>query len=223
MNVAFAAQSSSSDPFESISGFFDSGVWSVAQFLIQAFVFLLWISLIWWTYQDARRRTHSPGFIWGAVALSTVIPFLGTVIYLVLRPPEYLDDARERELELIALERRLGVIGDEEGQRLMGRIMEREGVSSGSAPNVSTALREAGAATREDIRDLDLRLTELEFRLRADRSPDGAARKGVEPGVRSSRPTARTIEPPDTGGDTGRGMIRRIRRSVNPDPEARID
>jgi hypothetical protein len=222
VNVASAAGSSaaksSSDPFESISNFFSSSVWGVAQFLIQVFVFLLWISLIWWTYQDARRRTHSQGFIWGAVALSTLIPFLGTVIYLVLRPPEYLDDARERELELIALESRIGASGDEESQRLMGRIMEREGVSGGK-PGIQNALREAGAATREDIRDLDLRLTELEFRLRKERSPEGAARTRVEPGT---RPSARSVEAGE-GGDTGRGMIRRIRRSVNPDPEARID
>jgi hypothetical protein len=42
-------------------------------------------------------------FFWGAVAL--LVPFLGTLIYLIVRPPEYLLDSRERELEVAVLER----------------------------------------------------------------------------------------------------------------------
>jgi hypothetical protein len=44
-------------------------------------------------------------FFWGAVAL--LVPFLGTLIYLIVRPPEYLLDSRERELEVAVLEREL--------------------------------------------------------------------------------------------------------------------
>ena len=36
-----------------------------------------------------------------------VFPFLGTVVYLIVRPPEYLEDVRERELEMQAAEARL--------------------------------------------------------------------------------------------------------------------
>jgi predicted amidophosphoribosyltransferase len=36
-----------------------------------------------------------------------VPPFLGPIIYLFFRPPEYLDDVRERELEIKAMEERL--------------------------------------------------------------------------------------------------------------------
>ena len=56
-----------------------------------------------------------------------VIPFLGTIIYLIVRPPEYLDEARERELELLALEQRLGELGDAEGKEIVGRMLAREG------------------------------------------------------------------------------------------------
>jgi heme exporter protein D len=41
-----------------------------------------------------------------AVAVS-LFPFVGTVIYMVVRPPEYLEDVRERELEVQASEARL--------------------------------------------------------------------------------------------------------------------
>jgi RNA polymerase subunit RPABC4/transcription elongation factor Spt4 len=36
-----------------------------------------------------------------------IFPFLGTLVYLIVRPPEYELDARERELELAVLEREL--------------------------------------------------------------------------------------------------------------------
>ena len=118
--------SDSSDPFESISNFFDSGLWSAISILLRVFVVLLWLALIYWTYQDARRRIEAPGPIAACVALSVLIPFLGTVIYLIVRPPEYLDEARERELELLALEQRLGELGDAEGQQIVGRRRSQE-------------------------------------------------------------------------------------------------
>ena len=39
--------------------------------------------------------------------LGLVPPFLGPIIYLFFRPPEYLEDVRERELEIRAIEERL--------------------------------------------------------------------------------------------------------------------
>src|SRR3954452_11775757 len=154
--------SDSSDPFESISNFFDSGLWSAISIMLRVFVVLLWLPLVYWAYQDARRRIEAPGPIAACVALSVLIPFLGSIIYLILRPPEYLDEARERELELLALEQRLGELGGVEGQEIVGRILAREGLQPGGDPAaVQRALRQAGAASQDDVRDLDLRLTEL--------------------------------------------------------------
>ena len=45
------------------------------------------------------------------VAVATVlgiVPFIGPLIYMLFRPPEYLEDVRERELEIKAMEKRLG-------------------------------------------------------------------------------------------------------------------
>ena len=44
--------------------------------------------------------------MWTAVALG-LIPFVGPLIYMLFRPPEYIDDVRERELEIKAMEERL--------------------------------------------------------------------------------------------------------------------
>jgi len=40
--------------------------------------------------------------------MASLFPYVGTIIYVILRPPEYLEDVRERELEIRAIETRLG-------------------------------------------------------------------------------------------------------------------
>lgn len=210
--------SGTDDPFESISSFFDSGLWSAITVLLQIFVVLLWLALAYWTYQDARRRIEQPGLIAGAVALSVLIPFLGSVIYLIIRPPEYLDEARERELELLALERRLGELGDEEGQELVGKLLAREGLGNDPA-SVQRALRQAGVASLDEVRDLDIRLTELEFRMRLfDRATVPGEGGEPPPATERSRERRRSRDLPETtAGDTGRtGRWRRPRRDQEP-------
>jgi hypothetical protein len=207
--------SGSSDPFESISNFFDSSLWSAISIMLRVFIVLLWLALVYWTYQDARRRIVAPGPIAACVALSVLIPFLGTIIYLIVRPPEYLDEARERELELLALEQRLGELGDAEGQQIVGRMLAREGVTADPA-NLARALRQQGVASYDDVRDLDQRLTELEFRLRmaADRSaPPRDVNDPIPASERAAAREATRRRPAE--GDTGRTRWRRPR----PDPD----
>ena len=71
--------------------------------LLILFLVVVYLALIWWTYLDARRRIEDPVLIACATAAS-VFPFLGTVVYTILRPPEFLEDREERELELRAAE-----------------------------------------------------------------------------------------------------------------------
>jgi hypothetical protein len=94
----------SSDPFQSASDFFGSTAWSIALLLIQVFAVALWLALAYWVYQDARRRFENSGAISACVAIALIIPFLGALVYLFIRPPEYLTDAHDRELETLALE-----------------------------------------------------------------------------------------------------------------------
>ncbi|MGH2834568.1 MAG: zinc ribbon domain-containing protein [Solirubrobacteraceae bacterium] len=80
---------------------------SLAIDLLILFLVVLYGSLVYWTYADARRRIADPVLIGCATLASLILPFVGTIIYMIVRPPEYLEDARERELDLQAAEARL--------------------------------------------------------------------------------------------------------------------
>src|SRR5918994_7618540 len=67
---------------------------------------VVWFALIYWTYSDARRRIDDPMLVACATA-AALFPFIGTIVYLIVRPPEYLDDVRERQLEMAAAQARL--------------------------------------------------------------------------------------------------------------------
>jgi hypothetical protein len=69
-------------------------------------VFVLYFATIYWTYADARRRIFDPMLV-GCATAASLFPFVGTIVYMILRPPEYLEDVRERELEMQAAEARL--------------------------------------------------------------------------------------------------------------------
>jgi hypothetical protein len=88
-----------------VFGIESSGLNLVVDLLI-LFVAVLYFSLIYWTYTDARRRIEDPMLV-GCATAASLFPFVGTIIYMILRPPEYLEDVRERELEAQATEARL--------------------------------------------------------------------------------------------------------------------
>jgi hypothetical protein len=70
-------------------------------------VVVLWLATAFWTFKDARRRIRDPWFVALATLIGLFPPFLGPIIYLFFRPPEYLQDVHERELEIKAMEQRL--------------------------------------------------------------------------------------------------------------------
>jgi uncharacterized Zn finger protein (UPF0148 family) len=80
----------------------DGGVGLIVNLLI-LFLIVVYLALIYWTYLDARRRIEDPVLIMCAT-LASVFPYLGTIVYTILRPPEFLEDREERELELRAAE-----------------------------------------------------------------------------------------------------------------------
>jgi hypothetical protein len=75
--------------------------------LLILFLVVIWAALVYWTYADARRRIEDPMLIGCAAVASVLFPFVGTIVYAIVRSPEYLDDVRERELEMQAAEARL--------------------------------------------------------------------------------------------------------------------
>jgi len=74
------------------------------------FLVVIWAALIFWTYADARRRLDDPMLIACATAAS-LFPFVGTIVYTIVRPPEFLDDVRLRELEMQTAELRMHSTG----------------------------------------------------------------------------------------------------------------
>lgn len=74
--------------------------------LVGLFLIVLWLALIYYTWSDARRRI-SDKLLVACATLAALFPFVGTIVYMIVRPPEYLEDARERELEIQAAEARL--------------------------------------------------------------------------------------------------------------------
>jgi hypothetical protein len=74
--------------------------------LVVLFLVVVWIALIAWTFLDARRRIKDPVLVACATGAS-LFPYVGTIVYSILRPPEFLEDAKERELEIRASELRV--------------------------------------------------------------------------------------------------------------------
>ncbi|MBN2072491.1 MAG: zinc ribbon domain-containing protein [Actinobacteria bacterium] len=89
---------------EDIQNFFRLPIW---RWLIYGIVFILiiiWLAFVYWTYRDARLRNTSPtaAIFWALVVLAFSYP--GLVVYLILRPPEFIDDIVERDLEISRME-----------------------------------------------------------------------------------------------------------------------
>jgi len=74
--------------------------------LLILFVVILWLALIYWTRADAKRRIDDPLLVLCAT-FAAIFPFVGTLVYTIVRPPEYLENVRERELEMQAAEARI--------------------------------------------------------------------------------------------------------------------
>ena len=80
----------------------DSGAGAFLAIVVVLFLAFFWIALAFWAYRDARRRSDS---VWLAVfALAVnVLPYLGLLLYVVLRPPRTMDEERALLLEEQAL------------------------------------------------------------------------------------------------------------------------
>ena len=92
-------------PYFGIFGITNDSLNTAVNVLLLVLV-VVWFALIFWTYADARRRIDDPMLVACATAAS-LFPFVGTIVYLIVRPPEFVDDVRLRELEMTAAEARL--------------------------------------------------------------------------------------------------------------------
>jgi hypothetical protein len=88
-----------------IFGITNSGL-NLAATLVLLLLIVVWLALIVYTFLDARRRIADP-FLVACATIASFFPYIGTIIYTIVRPPEYLEDAHERELEIKAAELRV--------------------------------------------------------------------------------------------------------------------
>lgn len=88
------------DYIEKITDFFTHPIWKYLGYSILFVLIIIWLAFIYWTYRDARLRseTAAPAVFWALVVL--VLNFLGLILYMILRPPEFIDDVIERDLEI---------------------------------------------------------------------------------------------------------------------------
>ena len=145
--------------------------------LLILFVVVLYLSLIYWTYADARRRILDPILV-GCATAASLFPFVGTVVYVILRPPEYLEDVRERDLEIRAMEKRLG------GRDLHCPVCRAEVEEDFLVcPVCTTALRQACTNCRRPLEALWQVCPYC-----ATRVPGGAATVGIPAAAAGRRP-----------------------------------
>lgn len=85
---------------------------NLAATLFLLMLVVVWLALIVYTYLDARRRISDP-FLVACATVASFFPFIGTAVYAIVRPPEYLEDAHERELEIKAAELRVRQLKDQ--------------------------------------------------------------------------------------------------------------
>lgn len=90
-----------------------------------AFAVALWISMIVWTFRDAKARSRDPFAILLATLMTVIFGPLGLLLYFLLRPKVTLAELYERSLEEEALLQDL-----EERPRCPGcsRVVENEWV-----------------------------------------------------------------------------------------------
>ncbi len=132
-----------------LASFFDSQTWIVVRNVLIFFLVVFWLSVGYWVYKDARRRIEDPWLVAMATLLGLVPPFLGALIYMLFRPPEYLDEVRERELEIRAMEERL------RGRDLRCPVCRAE-IDSGYliCPVCTTRLKQACASCKAPLEPL---------------------------------------------------------------------
>jgi hypothetical protein len=105
--IAVAAKTTDTNPFQSVTDFFQSPTWDFLVYMFYFLIVALWIAGAYWIFKDARRRIEDRIIIIVCVLAGVVFGPIGWLIYAISRPSEYLVDRRERELDLQMMEQRL--------------------------------------------------------------------------------------------------------------------
>lgn len=75
----------------------ESSAATITVLAIVGYIGVLWLALAFSVIRDARRRAMSQVMFGVAILLAFVPPFLGALVYFVLRPPQTIDEERALE------------------------------------------------------------------------------------------------------------------------------
>jgi RNA polymerase subunit RPABC4/transcription elongation factor Spt4 len=70
---------------------------------VGAYLLVMYVALAFWVVRDARLRSHSYTFAAVGAGLGLFLPFIGVLIYILIRPPRTIDEEAAFELEAKAL------------------------------------------------------------------------------------------------------------------------
>jgi len=133
----------------------DSGPLSIAIIIFALGLVCLDLALVYWVFRDARHRVDDALLVACAVIAALIFPFVGTLIYAIVRPPEFLEDAYEREVSIQANEAIVKTLGElarsnRELSAQVGRleqlIVVRRKAATGGSASGSGSSRSASAA-----------------------------------------------------------------------------
>jgi uncharacterized protein (DUF58 family) len=171
----------------------------VAANLLVVFLIAIWFALVFWTYADSRRRLQDPVLIGSATLAALIFPFAGALVYAIVRPPETLDDAYERELDVRAAELRV---------RLLESAVKGGPGSSAAAASVAAEVSGEPSARRGSTPPPGQSRqpqSSQPRRTEPGRSPEKGA--SAAPAQRSGQPqrpsSGSPSRPPATGGADG--------------------
>jgi hypothetical protein len=169
----------------------DGGAWQdlarIAVIGVVAYVLVLWVAALVWTYRDVASRTSDTFTQTIALILVLVFNIPGLLIYLVLRPKDTLMDAYDRQLEAEAL------LHEIQEQATCPRCRRKVDQDFTACPYCRSALRTPCEQCR---RPLEASWVLCPY-CRADRPQ-------LAPAAPAERPAAASIAPPELPSRTKR-------------------
>jgi hypothetical protein len=93
--------------------------------VLEIYVVILYLAIAYWALKDARSRSDRVGLHYFALFINLLVPLLGLLVYLLVRPSSTLVERRALELEAEALAQ---TSDDEDGRPCpaCGREIEKD-------------------------------------------------------------------------------------------------